>query len=77
MVERNKYQMMVNSIYDYICDDDKAECKQRLDSVVDFVVRLRHSYIDNDKPKSSMDVNREILDIALKSGLRVSHVELG
>ena len=68
----------IDAIYEYLYEaGDPDESKRRLDGILDFVIRLRHSYVDNDKPKSAMDVNSEILEIAEREGLRVERVELG
>lgn len=68
---------MVDAVYGYVCDhSDPDECKRRLDKTVDFVIRLRHSYVDNDRPKTNQEVNQEIYDIAVKSGLGIGYVKL-
>jgi len=66
----------INAIYEYVNADEPDECKRRLDAMVDFIIRLRHSYVDNDKPVSACDVNMEILRIAELEGLRVKTVEV-
>ena len=67
----------IDAIYEYLYEAvDPDESKKRLDNILDFVIRLRHSFVDNDKPVSAMDVNREILEIARREGLRVERVEL-
>ena len=67
---------VINAIYEYVNADEPDECKRRLDNMVDFIIRLRHSYIDNDKPVSAFDVNMEILRAAELAGLRVEYVEV-
>jgi len=74
----NNFNDVVDNVYNYLVScDDPDKCKERIDKVLEFVIRLRHSYVDNDKPKSSMEINDEILEIAKRSGLRVGYVELG
>jgi len=68
---------MINSIYGYIDADDPDTVKSHLDAVVDFVIRLRHSYVDNDKPMSTCDLNTAILRSAELDGLRVGVVRIG
>lgn len=68
----------IDAIYEYLYDvEDPDECKRRLDNVLEFVVSLHHSFVDNDKPKSAVDVNRDILRIAENEGLRVSYIDVG
>ena len=58
--------------------DDPDECKKRLDNMLDFIIRLRHSFVDADKPKpvSKHELNMEILRRAELNELRVGYVEL-
>ena len=69
----------INAIYRYVNDaDDPDECKVRLDNMLDFVIRLRHSFVDNDKPKptSNYDINMEIFRRAELNELKIGFVEL-
>lgn len=73
----NEYGSMANCIYSYLnASDDPDECLRRLDCVLNFVIRLRHSYVDNDKPMSSQEVNMDIVHQAELVGLKVKYVEL-
>ena len=65
---------VVDEIYRYVLSDDMSV--ERINNVLDFVIGLRHSYVDNDKPMSSMQVNMEILRIAEYEGLRVHVVDI-
>ena len=68
---------MLNSIYSYVNEaSDPAECKKCLDKVLDFAIRLRQSYVDNDKPVTSNELNEKILRQADMIGLRVGYVAL-
>lgn len=67
----------INAVYEYVNEAvDPDECKRRLDLMVDFIIRLRHSYVDMDKPMSDHDVNMELLRVAETEGLRVAFVDL-
>ena len=69
---------MINAIYSYIDESDPDKCKQCIDKALEFIIRLRHSYVDNDKPKpvSNYDINQEIIRQADLAGLRVGYVSL-
>lgn len=71
----NKFNKVVNSVYEYIDADDPDDCKKHLENVLEFVIRLRHSYVDNDKPMSSQDVNIMILRKALEADLKVVNID--
>jgi len=60
----NDYGKFVDAVYSYVTVDDPDETKRRINNVLDFVIRLRHSYVDNDKCVSVSDVNAEILRVA-------------
>lgn len=73
----NKFNKAINAIYDYVYDDDPDECKKRIEHILDFNIRLRHSYVDNDKPKSNVEIKvEEILRCADLAGLRADYVSL-
>lgn len=68
---------VIDAIYEYLYDTtDPDDCKVRLDRVLEFVIRLRHSFVDNDKPMSAVGVNKEILRIAELEGLRIGFVKI-
>ena len=72
----NGYNKVINAIYEYVNAENPDEVKHRIDKVLDFNIRLRHSYVDNDKPQSVSDVNKEILRIAELKDLHVSYVPI-
>ena len=69
---------VIDAVYNYLYDvTNPDDCKKRLDNVLDFVIRLRHSFVDNDKQRSTNDdINKQILQEAEQKGLTVKHVEL-
>jgi len=63
-----------NVIYEYLNEpDDAEECLKRLDELVVFVIEMRHSYVDCDKPRSMsrVDVDMMILRKAVAADLSV------
>ena len=69
---------VIDEIYKWInSPDDMQVCKQRIDELLRFVIGLRHSWVDADKPMSVVDVNNYILEVAQYEGLRVAHVPCG
>jgi len=73
----NGYNKAINGIYNYLYDaENPMESKQRLDKMVNFIIDLRHSYVDNDKPMSTYDVNMEILRQAELKSLKVCFVPI-
>ena len=73
----NGYNKVISAIYEYVNAVDPDDVKKRIDKVLDFNIRLRHSYVDNDKKMSVQDVNMEILHVAEQSGLRVKYIPIG
>jgi len=73
----NKFNKAVNAIYDYVYAVDPDECKTRIEQMLNFNIRLRHSFVDNDKPSTNFDVNMEILRLADVGELKVSEVQIG
>lgn len=68
---------VIDSVYEYLYDaPNPDDCKKRLDKVLEFVIRLRHTFVDNHKQQTVQDVNKEIMDIAALEGLYLSWVEL-
>ena len=73
----NKYNKAINAIYEYVYAADPDECKKRIENILDFNIRLRHSYVDNDKqiPVSNYDINMKILQAANLAELLVVDID--
>ena len=73
------FNRFIDGAYGYLLDvDDPDECKKRLDDMVDFMVRLRHSFVDNDKQRpvsSKHELNMEILHRATLNDLSVVDID--
>lgn len=65
MMERdNEFGKVVDIVYWYLDCDDLDLQKQRLKTVMEFVVGLYQSWVDNDKPKVPAD-NRYINELLI------------
>ena len=74
----SKFDEMVNAVYSYVNEADSSdECLNCLNNALEFMIRLRHSYVDNDKPKTNLEINEELLKRADLVGLRVGYVRIG
>jgi len=70
----DKFNKAVNAIYDYVYSVDPNVCKKNIDQMLMFIIRLHHSFVDNDKPSSNFDVNMNILRLAELGELEVGEV---
>lgn len=57
------FQDFVNAAYRYL---EAGDTRVQLDRMIEFVVGLHHSYVDNDKPVSSVDVMERVVDVVVR-----------
>lgn len=74
---RDRFSEMRNVVYSYVNEaDDADECVDRLNKALEFVIGLRQSYVDNDKPCSNIFVNGVIKQLEDAGELKVDGVLL-